>query len=1410
MATINVLGPLEIIDDSTSTVGPRDRVVLAALASRPGRAITADALSEALWGATPPASSAKVVQGCIARLRKRLGAEAIETMANGYRLVSDVIDVDIQRFEESLARGRELLELGQHDRAETALREASEIWHGPALVDVADWDPARIEAERLHALQAEGDELLIEASLLAGRPREVLAAAKRLVAEQPLRERRWALLARSEYQDGRQAEALRTLRRARATLATEAGLDIGPDLVALEEAILQQDPTLSIPSEPVAATDDAGCPYPGLVAYDMADRDGFFGREEEVAACVHRLRAEGFLAVVGPSGSGKSSLLRAGVAATLASSGRPLHAVTPGRRPLDTLSAIERQSTATVIVVDQLEEAVTLCDDEGVRTEFFDGLAALALTHDVAVAIRADRLGEISAYRAMARHLERGMFLLGAMTADGLRAAIEGPARQAGLLLEPGLAEVLLRDSEGQPGALPLLSHALRQTWRHREGRTLTVTGYNRSGGLTDAVARSAESLFTSLPPDRQSLARDLLTRLVVLSDDQEPVRSPVPVRALDGEANRTEIVRLMADARLVTNDGDRIQLAHEALTTAWPRFRTWLDEDVDGQRIRRHLILATDEWDRLGRADSELYRGRRLAAALDWQDRNPEGVTGQEATFLESSRQLAEREDRTAEQRAADQARRNRQLRLLLAGASILLVVAVIAGMLLVGANERANAATVRADARRVGAQALVAEDVDRSLLLAVEGVRLDDASDTRDSLRAALARQPLLIGTGRADGPAWYIDVTPDAGRLFVSGRGALIGYDVERLTPVADAGFGALSIEVSPDGRLVAASDDDRFALFEHDRDPFPVRLFDAETLEPGPDLADLPYDAVAVSTDFSADGRRLAAGFQHLDYEAGRLAFSSIRIWDVDAPDRQPLIIELPAADGAVEAAALSGDGSRVFVATSGPPSSSLFAFDVGSGDVAASAPIETGLGPNSALAVDPDGEVLAVAEELDVVLRATDDLSEIRRLEGHEGVIFTVAYAHDGTMVATASEDGTVKVWDASTGALVHDLTGHSGPARGAAFSQDDRTLFTSGLDGAILSWDLHGRRRFAPLLATADFVALTSQSAYLVTEMVSPDGKTAAFLQVREGEDGQAAGVQLLDIESGIMSPWRPTSHGEFGDGAWDPTSTRFATTGGDGVITVWDAATWTPIISDTVADGHIAAVNFTGDGTRILFGERSGRMATLDADTLAPVGRPVVAPSTVEWMAAGPGSLAAGQLVGGLILVDLERGEVLFEEPGLGVWGSALSPDGTRLAVGTSSGEVGLLDIERREWVVPPTERTVHRAGIGRINFSPDGSRYVTGSRDGRIGVFDASTGLPTIAFPDLFGAWSMPYFEPDGQAVRVVAIEGPIPGVYRWDLDLDREIERACATAGRNLDDEEWTTAFGDRPYRETCAAN
>ena len=464
---IAVLGPLTV--DGNGSLSPRDRVVLSALVVRSGSTISSEQLADALWGDQPPASWGKVVPGCITRLRKRLGADSIETLAGGYRLAVEDEEVDAQRFERLAAKGHQLLALGEPDRAALAFRESLALWRGPALRDVEEWPPARVEAERLDELRLEIEESVLDASLRVGLQAGVLAEARARVSEAPVRERRWALLALAQYLSGAQADSLQTLRRCREFLSRELGLDPGPELVDLESAIRRHDQTLTAAAAlPKPA---ARCPYPGLLPYGTADADFFFGRADDVDACRRRLAEQQVLVLVGASGCGKSSLLRAGVIAALERHGTAVQLAPPGQSPRQLIEELPGQR-GSVLVVDQLEELVAQCSDVDLRTELAGALVAEAECRPVVLAVRADRFGDVSTLPGFGR-LDR------AWPDDSAAPRRGRPA--------PGHR----RPREGS-----------RPAARARPGRRPSPRRPRRARSAPDAVARASRDLGATGGPD--------------------------------------------------------------------------------------------------------------------------------------------------------------------------------------------------------------------------------------------------------------------------------------------------------------------------------------------------------------------------------------------------------------------------------------------------------------------------------------------------------------------------------------------------------------------------------------------------------------------------------------------------------------------------------------------------------------------------------------------------------------------------------------------------------------------------------------------------------------------------------------------------------------------------------------------
>jgi WD40 repeat protein/DNA-binding SARP family transcriptional activator len=1397
---IAVLGPLEV-DGQANGLGPRDRVVLSALVVRAGEPISTAALADALWGQDVPASWAKVLQGCVVRLRKRLGSAAIRSAPNGYRLDLTDEELDHRQFERLLQLAREALASGDPARTSYLAQDALELWRGAALADLEEWGPGRIETARLEGLRMEAEELFVQAEIDAGRARDVLERARALVAQAPSRDRRWALVARALHQSGRQPEALGAITRARTRLVEEFGLDPGRELVELEAMLLRHDPSLwPAAAQKVSAT----CPYRGLLPYDAADADTFFGREDDIAACLRRLRDAGVLTVIGPSGVGKSSLVRAGLVASLSGSGRPLLVTTPGGHPMDSLSGLRPRGRQT-LVVDQTEEAVTLCTDSGERAQYFAALALhVGSGGRLVLVLRADHLGDLAPYPEIARVLEDGLYLLGPLGEVGLRSAIEGPARRAGLRLEPGLVDLLIRDVEGEPAALPLLSHVLRETWQRREGPTLTVSGYRATGGVRQAVSQTAESLYDAMDTTQRAQLRSVLLRLVMPTEDGDPVRARVSRSKVAAFADHEQLVELLVEARLVSIDGDTVQIAHEALVRVWPRLRGWLDDDVDGQRLFRHLAGAAEAWESMGRPDSELYRGSRLGRTVDWQGRTLPELSDTESAFLECSVALAAAEQHASQTRVARERRARRRLHGALAGLGVFLVLALVAGIVAVRAADRAardrgrgEAAARLSEARRAGAQAATQENLATGLLLSVEALRGDDSAQARDNLATTLTRAGPLVGVRDAGGLAVSMSASPDGSLLAVSpapdaDEPWVHLYDTPSLRPVefADRTPPPSIIRFSPDGRQLAVA----VNQWIEDRqrqipriDKLPLRLYDM----PGGTLAPQQLggfrdgDSIEYALDYSDHGRRVAAVVQHWDRSTGRFTgVGHATVWALDHPSRP--ILRVPMQEYAQ--IALDRDGSRLFAATGGARSLRVYDVDTGLLVRSVALPLLRRSHPGD-LELSPDATTIAVSVE-DRVLRFDSHTLERHGtvLRGHTARAGDVDYSADGRFVASTSDDGNTIIWDASSGALLHRFP--AAETWSTEWSPGGRFLFVQGFDNQLRALEVDPTGTF---LTFGEDIPETARESYDMS-LPGPEGHLLARMQSRR--------LWFVDTRTGDETPRsRPL---DVWGSRWSPDSRRFLTWGSDGMIEVWDAESGRqlarrPHLTDSLP------VAFSPDGSRIYVPDGTGKLETLDTDTLRRV-HAVTLDTGIGSLQTNPhdGSVLALKVDGSVLRVDPATGKIRAEAPPRTLsperLNGVVSPDGSVMAIADATGTMRLMDAESLSWVGPDS-------GVGwgfDRDYAPDGSQ-IAAVRSDRISLWDGHTGayVASLPLPPDADAVSIAYLE-DSSGLVIAASSGR---TWTADTRTGTWTDRACRIAGRNLTHDEWTRFFPSRVYRATC---
>jgi formylglycine-generating enzyme required for sulfatase activity len=459
------------------------------------------------------------------------------------------------------------------------------------------------------------------------------------------------------------------------------------DFSQLYEGIMQRGGT-----EPSPISGDA--PFMGLQYFDVEDASLFFGRTNLTDSLLEHINSNRFLAVVGASGSGKSSVVRAGVVASLKEEPNwKIHIVTPTSDPLETLALALTTDSESVsaaktlredmrsdpeslhlyarrlmaddskarmlLVVDQFEELFTLCKDTAEREAYVNNLMTAVSEEKqgpltVVLTLRADFYHHCMQLQPLI-DMPKYQINIGAMTQDELRQSIEGPAKQENWECEPGLVDLMLRDVSDEPGALPLLSHALLATWQRRRGRTLTLAGYSDAGGVHGAIAKTAEDTYRYLKDNQKDIARSIFLRLTELGEGNQDTRRRVRLDELEqGSASVDDVLKVLADARLVTTGKDSVEVAHEALIREWPTLRLWLEEDREALRIHRHLTETAQGWERNQRDTGDFYRGTRLAQALEWAKAHADEMSPLEREYIKACQAEKNRERRAVRVRWA------------------------------------------------------------------------------------------------------------------------------------------------------------------------------------------------------------------------------------------------------------------------------------------------------------------------------------------------------------------------------------------------------------------------------------------------------------------------------------------------------------------------------------------------------------------------------------------------------------------------------------------------------------------------------------------------------------------------------------------------------------------------------------
>jgi DNA-binding SARP family transcriptional activator/WD40 repeat protein len=1467
---IAVVGPLEVHAGDGSPVsvpGVKERLLLATLAAGAPGAVSADRLVDVLWDGAPPATARKTLQAHVVHLRSALEpgrprgspGRYVVRRGGGYGLAVERPALDSLHIGDLAARGRAELAAGSARDAERLLAAAVQLWRGEPFADWPDAAFAEPERRRLVEVRAGAVAGLLEARLALGRHPDVVPELERLVVEEPLREDWWRLLALALYRAGRQADALAALRRARGLLAAELGADPGSALREMEAAVLAQDPELELvapaPLEPAALAGTMAvpaCPYKGLAAYEAADAPLFHGRTRLVAGLVARLVDAPVLVVSGPSGAGKSSVVRAGLVPALAAGALPGSAtwrpvvVTPGRRPVDALASLTGEvppSAPVLLVCDQAEELWAPGVDPAERAAFLDTLLGLVddgVVRRCVLVVRGDHVGRLAEHAAFVERLGAALLLVPAQTESELRQVVTEPARAVGATVEPELVDVVVADVHGRPAALPLLSTALVGTWERRRGTTLTLAGYLQAGGVAGALTRTAEDAWSALDAPDQEAARRLLVRLADVDDGGALVRRPGLLAELAPDPRRRTVVEAFVRRRLLSVDGDRVDVTHEALLTAWPRLTRWLEDDAASRLVRQHLGPAARDWAAGGRPDDELYRGARLAAALEWAAGADTEPTPTEGAFLSASREHADADLSAAQARAEREALARRRTRRLAQGLAAVLVLALVATGLAVGyqrsadrrAAEADRASTV-ADANRLAAQSTTAGTLDTALLLAAQAVRLADTPDTEDALLAALVEHDRVLRAvpfpGQLQG-----GTLGDGGRMLFLGVGEQIatwsvGPDaLPKVLAIPDAWLDWTVSVGSPTEPLMAVAGRGGgrpwLGLFTADGDERPL-------LE-GDDVGGAPLDGA-----WAPDGRSFGLLVAAPGPAPGSSSWQVVTVDVADGAHRASGVAGTVPTDLEALSADVSDDGrTAVLWSADGTPATLVDLAD-GSQVQLPAAPRTAADPPYRAL---PSGVAQLWADG--GVTRFDERGVAVQDLDAHRAAVRDVVVAPDGTWAVTAGDAGAVVRWqvDPASGlwSQPEPLVGHSRDVVDAAVDPAGRTLFTASLDDTVITWDMGpdaGRGSPFPGLADRwmsnrpqfvdpDLLVVPTRPVSLTDD--APDPVDPATLGVVATFLDPGSGRVVAEVPMGETLPGTL-----FGSSvAVSPDRSRVAVTWGLGT-TVLDARS-REVVAELVLPPNGGGLGDQGplpatavwssawspDGSRLFLGAEGdvntglgGDLAVVDpvrgrVDRRVDIG---VTPQVIEPSPDGRSiAVASGGTPEVVVLdartlevqhtVQLATEELLFD--------LAFSPDGAQLAGVGHLGGLHLLDTATWEPVGEPVP--VHADSGLQVEWLRDGRSIATTGLDGTVSLFDADRGqVRARPMPATAGGGPGHTYLVPGPADELATFHSPQAG-RRYALAPRVWLREACAIVGRDLTDAEWSRYLPDRSYAPTCS--
>jgi DNA-binding SARP family transcriptional activator/WD40 repeat protein len=1177
----------------------------------------------------------------------------------------------------------------------------------------------------------------------------------------------------------------------------------------------------------LAKSEAAGInPYRGLRPFDDADAARFFGRRAVVAELSKLLGAHRMVTVVGASGSGKSSVVRAGLVPQLREQGSTVIAIVPGDDPVATLhtaltevaaspppsnldaaiSVISEELGDLVIVIDQFEECWSRAD-QTTRQALTDVIAVAVERHELPVrwiaTIRADLLDRPLQDPRIGPVVSAGTYVLGPMSPAELDEAIVLPAAAAGVHFDDPVVAQLVADVTAQSGALPLLQFTLAELYDRRQDGRIGEDALVAVGGVTGSVGRRAEELYGALSDAEQVGARELFARLVIPGERGPDTRGRARLTELTPAARG--VVANFVDARLLVVDRDQstreptIEVAHEALLTRWDRLAGWLTADRRWLTQLQHLAVAARAWNQGGRNAGDLYRGSRLEAAIEAVGTEGRTVSDLEREYLDAGR-AARDIDVVAARRSA------RRLRGLLTAVGIALVLALALGAVALVQRSRAQDATddALAAAREASIEALVGRveaarptQRDTAALLAVEAFRLADTPRTRSAMFGTFSNDIGFLDTHRFNqgfGPPGI--VFPDGeGAVVVLEDGRVRSYDLdtgelgEPWPLVGERADAYPVVAVSADGERVA-----QLPWNDEAGTEFIVGIFDVATTEltTGPQ----PIAGQVFSVTFSANGESLVAG---VDFDGNGTSPGLVLIdastgeqlatMNLPAPPARETDFVTPASHAMPAATALPDGGFAV-----GSNAGTVFLLD---GRLTVVRTVE--LLPFTTTSLEPLSDGTIVGSGTDGVVRFDPRTGEVhwQRLDyGEACAVLRVIEAAE--TVFCGSWLGALTALDLENGVVTRQLIAQNGGG-GSLWSARGGTELVSfgGNEPVVTRWRLDGS---GPITTTGP----RGWGAWFL----SPNGRHLIAAQTDQPGRAQGTGLTYRVVDSGTGNLVTPLDG--LLNASWiDADTVVGAVVTDDGVRPAHvelSTGAVTPLGDAIEEVPH--GIAFTPGESRALMrfvnGDGSETVWPLDVATGMRT-EPTIEAESVAWADISPsGDRILLGSADGVTLYDGSSGEPIGTVSGSRQRGGFITPADQLFLVSTG-GELTHYDIDTLEAI-----RTFDGSPgfIQEINGTADGSLILTRGGEGSASLYDVASGIRLgapipIPVDDEFQTATIAL---DGSRM---AIGGGIENGYQiWDLDPAHWEEAACRLAGRNLTRQEWETNIGDLAnYRTTC---